>query len=273
MEALFMNLPSPIDIILNPVSLIVIGLYGLLIVWEALFPARPLPYIKYWKTKGIIAFFIYFFLSTYFPILWDTYLIQFQVFDLTVLGTYWGALIAFVIYQLGLYTWHRAMHKSDFLWRIFHQMHHSAERIDSYGAFYFSFMDMIGFTFLSSLCLVVVAGFTAEATTIFILVTTFFAIFQHTNIKTPQWLGYIVQRPEGHAYHHGRGIHANNYCDLSVIDMLFGTFTNPKEFVEATGFYDGASGKISEMLLFKDISTKQDEKQYSKESTYVEINN
>ncbi|HEX9600999.1 MAG TPA: sterol desaturase family protein, partial [Mariniflexile sp.] len=166
-----MNLPSPIDIILNPVFFIVIGLYGLLIVWEALFPARPLQYIKNWKIKGIIAFFIYFFLSTYFPILWDAYLMQFQVFDLTILGTYWGALIAFVIYQLGLYTWHRAMHKSDFLWRIFHQMHHSSERMDSYSAFYFSLMDMIGFTFLSSLCLVVVAGFTAEATTIFILAT------------------------------------------------------------------------------------------------------
>src|SRR5690606_25684659 len=181
MTNLLMNLPSPIDVILDPISLMVIGLYGLLILWEALFPARPLPYVKYWKTKGIIAFFIYFFLSTYLPILWNTYLLPFQVFDLTVLGTFWGALIAFVIYQLGLYAWHRTMHKSDTLWRVFHQMHHSAERIDSYGAFYFSYMDMIGFTFLSSLCLVVVAGFTAEATTLFILTTTFFAIFQHTN--------------------------------------------------------------------------------------------
>lgn len=257
MKTILLNLPNPIDVILDPISLIVIGLYLLLILWESSFPARQLPYIKYWKMKGIIAFFIYFFLSTYLPIIWNTYLVELQVFDLTVLGTFWGALIAFFIYQIGLYTWHRTMHQNDTLWRVFHQMHHSAERIDSYGAFYFSLMDMVGFTFLSSLCLVVVAGFTAEATTIFILTTTFFAIFQHSNIKTPQWLGYIVQRPEGHAYHHGRGIHTNNYCDLSIIDMAFGTFSNPKDFVEANGFYDGASSKISEMLQFKDISSNQ----------------
>jgi sterol desaturase/sphingolipid hydroxylase (fatty acid hydroxylase superfamily) len=35
--------------------------------------------------------------------------------------------------------------KSNILWRIFHQMHHSAERLDTYGAFYFSPYDMIGF--------------------------------------------------------------------------------------------------------------------------------
>lgn len=27
------------------------------------------------------------------------------------------------------------MHKSDFLWLTFHQMHHSAERLDTYGTF------------------------------------------------------------------------------------------------------------------------------------------
>jgi len=37
------------------------------------------------------------------------------------------------------------------LWRGFHQMHHSAERVDAFGAFYFSPLDIIGFTMLSSL--------------------------------------------------------------------------------------------------------------------------
>ena len=37
-------------------------------------------------------------------------------------------------YEAGTYVWHRSMHSSNALWRIFHQMHHSAERIDSFGA-------------------------------------------------------------------------------------------------------------------------------------------
>lgn len=183
MKEVLMNLPSPIDLLIDPISLIVFGIYGVLMSWEALFPARPLPKMKYWKLRGLISFGVFFFLSSYLPLLWDGYLAEYQLLDFTALGTYWGALAALVIYELGLYIWHRSMHNSDLLWKVFHQMHHSAERMDSYGAFYFSPMDMIGFTFLGSLCLVVIAGFTPEATTLFILGTTFLGIFQHSNIK------------------------------------------------------------------------------------------
>ncbi len=74
-------------------------------------------------------------------------------------------------------------------------------------------------------------------------------MFQHTNVRTPQWLGYFVQRPESHSHHHERGVHARNYSDLPVFDMLFGTFHNPRGFAPATGFYDGASARIIDMLL------------------------
>lgn len=257
MENLFVNLPTPLELILDPISYVVYGIYSALIIWEAIFPARRLPKIKYWRLKGFLAFTLFFFLSSYLPMIWDTYLIKYQVFDLTILGTAWGALVGVLLYEFGVYVWHRSMHKSDSLWKIFHQMHHSAERMDSYGAFYFSPMDMIGFTFLGSLCLVVIAGFTAEATTWIILITTFLAIFQHSNIKTPVWIGYFIQRPEAHAIHHAKGIHAYNYSDISFFDIVFGTFKNPKGYEHEAGFYQGASEKVGEMLLFKDISKSE----------------
>ncbi|WP_205164639.1 MULTISPECIES: sterol desaturase family protein [Arenibacter] len=257
MENFISQLPTPIDLIFDPISYIVFTMYGALMLWEALFPARELPKIRFWKLKGMLAFAFFFFLSSYLPILWDSHLANYQVFDLTGLGAFWGAIVGILIYELGLYVWHRTMHNSDTLWKVFHQMHHSAERVDSYGAFYFSPMDMIGFTFLSSLSLVVIAGFTPEATTLFILGTTFLSIFQHSNIRTPLWLGYIIQRPEAHAVHHARGIHAFNYSDIPVFDMLFGTFLNPKHYEYEAGFYNGASEKVKEMLLFKDISEAQ----------------
>ena len=133
-------------------------------------------------------------------------------------------------------------------------MHHSAERIDSFGAFYFSPLDMIGFTFIGSLTLVLVAGFTPEATTYIILITTFLAIFQHSNIRTPVWLGYIVQRPESHSLHHAKKVHRYNYADLPIFDIIFGTFKNPKGYKYEAGFYPGASNRIKDMLLFRDIS-------------------
>lgn len=126
-------------------------------IWEALFPARPLPVVKYWKLKGLIFFAFFFYLSSYLPILWDEYLSTYQLLDLTSLGTIGGAIAGVLIYQFGVYVWHRSMHKNHVLWRVFHQMHHSAERMDTYGAFLFSPMDMIGFTALGSLLLVLVA--------------------------------------------------------------------------------------------------------------------
>jgi sterol desaturase/sphingolipid hydroxylase (fatty acid hydroxylase superfamily) len=82
----------------------------------------------------------------------------------------------------------------------------------------------------------------------------FLAVIQHMNIRTPQWLGYLVQRPESHSVHHGRGIHHYNYSDLPLFDIVFGTFRNPKEFVTVSGFYDGASAKVPQILVFKDIA-------------------
>lgn len=36
--------------------------------------------------------------------------------------------------------------------------------------------------------------------------------------------------------------------------MLFGTFRNPKTMNEEAGFYDGASSRVGEMLLGRDVS-------------------
>ena len=257
-------MPNPIEILLDPLSLIIIAMYIGLMIWEAVFPARELPDLPGWKIKGLISFGVFFYLSSYLPLLTDPYLEKFRLFDLTGLGAIGGAAAGILIYEFGLYLWHRSMHGSDFLWRTFHQMHHSAERLDTYGAFFFSPMDMIGFTLLGSICFALLIGITPQAITVVLLITNFLAIFQHANINTPHWLGYIVQRPEAHAYHHAMGIHRNNYSDLSIFDILFGTFYNPKTFENETGFYPGASNKIGDMLRFKDVSRPLAEEQAAK---------
>jgi sterol desaturase/sphingolipid hydroxylase (fatty acid hydroxylase superfamily) len=246
-------MPTPLQILLDPVSLTVLGLYGVLILLEALFLARPLPRVQGWKTRALVVFVFYFYLSSYLPLLWGDTLAQYRLLDLEALNPLVGAGIGVLVYELLVYVWHRTMHRVHWIWRSFHQMHHSAERLDSYGAFYFSPLDIVGFALLTSLSLTVV-GLSAQAVTYFLYATTFLAVFQHTNIRTPQWLGYIVQRPESHSVHHGRGIHQYNYSDLPVFDILFGTFRNPKEFVSEAGFYDGASAKVPAILVFRDIA-------------------
>ena len=256
LEKLF-NLPTPLQIIIDPASIIVISIFFILMIAEELFPGRTLPYIKFWKLKGVSAFIIYFFLSSYLPLIWNETVSNYQIFNLSSLGNIWGAILALLLYEFGVYIWHRAMHKNNVLWRVFHQMHHSAERVDAYGAFFFSPMDMIGFTILTSLAMVWICGFTTQATIYAIYGATFLAVIQHANIKTPQWMGYIFQRPESHSMHHAKGIHAYNYSDLPLFDILLGTFRNPSEFSKETGFYLGASNKISDMILFKDINSEK----------------
>lgn len=251
-------MPTPIDILLDPVSLWILGIYLALILWEALFPARRLPAVPFWRLKGIFAFLIFFYLSSYLPLWYAAWLPATQLINLGSMPVALAVVTGILVYELGMYVWHRAMHRNNYLWRIFHQMHHSAERLDTYGAFFFSPFDMIGFTVLGTVCFSLILGLPAQAITIVLLVTNFFSIFQHANIKTPVWMGYIVQRPESHAVHHGRGIHAWNYSDLPLFDILFGTFRNPPEYVEKTGFYQGASAKIRDMLLFKEVDKYAD---------------
>ena len=246
-------MPTPLEILLDPVSLYIIGLYALLILWEAVFPARKLPKIPYWHVKGIASFFFFFYLSTYLPLWYAQWLPSTQLLDLTEMNVVIATVIGILIYELGMWAWHWSMHKSNTLWRVFHQMHHSAERLDTYGAFYFSPFDMIGFTLLGTVCFSFIMGLPAQSITFVLLITNFFSIFQHANIKTPLWLGYIVQRPESHAIHHAKGVHAYNYSDLPLFDILFGTFRNPRRYVNETGFYEGASSRIADMLMFKEI--------------------
>lgn len=77
--------------------------------------------------------------------------------------------------------------------------------MDAVGAFWFSPLDMIGWTVLFSLSMTLI-GFTPEAVTLRLLASTFLTVFQHSNIRPPRWLGFIAQRPESHSRHHARGI-------------------------------------------------------------------
>ncbi len=248
-------MPTPIEILSDPISFSVLVTYFGLALAEALFPGRELPTVRGWRILGTLSFFAFFFLSTYLPMFWDEALAAHTLLDLRELSLPIQIAAALLVYELGLYTWHRTMHRTSVLWRLFHQQHHSAERLDVAGAFWFSPLDMVGWTAIGSLAMVLVLGLDPRAATATILFTTFLGIFQHANLRTPRWLGYLIQRPESHTVHHARGIHDRNFADLPLIDMIFGTFENPAGYEHETGFYEGASARVLEMWRFKDISS------------------
>jgi sterol desaturase/sphingolipid hydroxylase (fatty acid hydroxylase superfamily) len=217
-------------------------------------PARAFPRLRFWRIKGALYFVLYLALATLVPQTVDRWLGPLQLFDANGLGLGVEIVLAVLALELVSYGWHRAMHRVPFLWRWFHQMHHSAERVDVFGAFLFHPFDVVGFSVMGSVALVLLVGVSPAAAGLANVIVFATVVFGHTNVRTPRWLGYFVQRPENHGVHHQRGVHAYNYADLSIVDIVFGTFQNPETWKEPAGFYDGASQRVGEMLIGRDVS-------------------
>ena len=85
-------------------------------------------------------------------------------------------------------------------------------------------------------------------------VGAFYGMFQHLNVRTPSWVGVLIQRPESHGHHHELGVHARNYGDLPLWDILFGTFSNPAQFSGDVGFGGQTHRRLGTMLIGRDVS-------------------
>jgi sterol desaturase/sphingolipid hydroxylase (fatty acid hydroxylase superfamily) len=229
----------------------------LFVVLDFVRPARTFVKVRWWRLKGVAFFVLSMGISTVLPFLWADWVERHRLLNLTALGTLGGAAVGYVVSQLFAYWWHRLMHSSDFLWRWCHQMHHSAERVDIFGATYFHPFDIGMFTVVQALALNLVLGLSPSAAAVAGFIGLFYALFQHANIRTPRWLGVLIQRPESHGVHHQRGVHGFNYGDFPLWDMLFGTFRNPAAWQAEAGFYDGASRRVGAMLIGRNLAPGQ----------------
>jgi sterol desaturase/sphingolipid hydroxylase (fatty acid hydroxylase superfamily) len=236
-----------------------IGLIPGLILIDWAIRGRKHDSTRFWRLRAALVTIATFYIAGYVAVFWGTLLGDFHLVDGSGLGTWAGAAVGILVYELGHYWYHRAAHEFDWLWRAGHQMHHSAENLDAFGAYYLHPVDTFNFTTISSFVFFPLLGLSIEAGVIAAFFLTFNAMFQHMSLRTPRWLGYIIQRPESHSVHHGKGIHRFNYSDLPLWDIVFGTFRNPENFQEEHGFYQGASARIPEMLAFRDVSTPQAE--------------
>ena len=140
------------------------------------------------------------------------------------------------------------------LWRGFHQMHHSPQRVDIAGSLVFHQTEIVVQTLLQLGITVIVLGLDPLAAALTGYFIAFNSFFQHWNVRTPQCIGYLIQRPEAHCVHHRRGFHYYNFADLTLWDMLFGTFRNPREFHGECGFDAGADREMGAMLAFADVN-------------------
>ncbi len=138
-------------------------------------------------------------------------------------------LVAFLAFDLWMYTWHRLNHRVPFFWR-FHRVHHSDSAMDVTTSTRFHFGEII----LSSLLRVpVIALLGLQMHEIAIYEVMMFTViqFHHANIALPEkvdrFLRLFIVTPFMHKVHHSRWQPEtdSNYASfLSIWDRLFRSF-------------------------------------------------
>ena len=155
------------------------------------------------------------------------------------------------------YWWHRIRHANGF-WVIFHQVHHSPQRIEALTSFYKHPVEILSDSLLIALLMYPLLG--ASLAGAFWL--NFFAAtgeyFYHSNIRSPKWMKYFIQTPELHSIHHQLDVHKYNYSDLPLWDKMFGTYKDTHEFAEHCGFPRNNERKLWKMMIFKDVYNDKD---------------
>ncbi|MDJ0788686.1 MAG: sterol desaturase family protein [Myxococcota bacterium] len=189
---------------------------------------------------------------------WDAWMKQHQLFSGAGLGTLGGAAVGYLAITFVYYWWHRARHEVPVLWRWLHQLHHSPGRLQVMTSFYKHPLEVLANGVLSSAILYLGVGLAPAAAGLAVLLTGLAELFYHWNVRTPRWLGFLIQRPESHCVHHQRGRHSGNYADLPLWDWLFGTLHNPHHFDADCGFDGDREQRLGDMLRGIDVNASED---------------
>ena len=225
----------------------------LFVVLERKFPGRELPETRGWYVRSIAINIAQIALIGLGGITWNKYFRAQSVFHLgdwsspPVEGLAYWFIGTFVFYW-----WHRLRHANGF-WLVFHQVHHSPKRIEVLTSFYKHPVEIMADSILTGVLIYYLLGGTAVAGAW----TSFFGAsgeyFYHSNIATPKWIGYFIQRPEHHSIHHQLDVHKYNYGDITWWDRLFGTFKEAEDFAPDCGFPNENETKVWDMMRFKDV--------------------
>lgn len=225
---------------------------------EWLIPAQRLEKRSGWWLRAILLNSVQLALVFIAGTAWDRWLQSISLFKSETLFGFTGSIMfAYLTITFVYYWWHRIRHENSFLWRWIHQIHHSPRRIEIITSFYKHPLEIIINSILTSSILYVLLGLSPEAGAITVAITGVAELLYHWNIRTPYWIGFIFQRPESHRIHHQECWHRNNFSDLPIWDMLFGTFQNPRQLEHPCGFTGDKEYQFFAMLSGVDVHKRK----------------
>jgi sterol desaturase/sphingolipid hydroxylase (fatty acid hydroxylase superfamily) len=240
---------------------VLIAIAGGFFVVERLWPANALPRVRAWWPRVIFVNVIQVGIILLAGLTWDRWLQDVSIFSLREAfgesrgGLLAQGLIAYFVSTFVYYWWHRWRHESKFFWRLCHQLHHSPARIELVTSFYKHPVEITLNSLLSAGILYTLLGCSPVAGAVYTFLTAVAEYFYHWNIRTPHWLGRLVQRPESHRVHHQFNHHTHNYADLPLWDALFGTYRNPLTSPSRCGYEDWREDRFDDILAFRDVHT------------------
>jgi sterol desaturase/sphingolipid hydroxylase (fatty acid hydroxylase superfamily) len=224
---------------------------------ERLWPANALPRVQNWWGRILLVNVIQALILVLAGITWDRWMQGASLIQLRDrLPDFPSALLTYFVLTFIYYGWHRIRHESQFFWRLCHQLHHSPARIEVFTSFYKHPVEITLNSLLSSAIAYPLMGCSVAAAAQMTFLTAIAEFFYHWNIRTPRAVGYFIQRPESHRIHHQYRHHTQNFADLPIWDMLFGTFRNADQPVARCGFDDWREDRFEDMLAFRDVHTQ-----------------
>jgi sterol desaturase/sphingolipid hydroxylase (fatty acid hydroxylase superfamily) len=232
---------------------VVVGLGVLMLCVERLAPGRAWPRVSGWWIRAIVLNVVQAGVVWLAGIAWDRWMQRHRPWSADGLGLVGGALVGYVAVTFVYYWWHRWRHEVPFLWRWLHQLHHSPQRIEVITSFYKHPVEIAVNGLLSSAILYLGVGLAPDAAALAIFLTGAAELFYHWNVRTPWWLGFVMQRPESHCVHHQAGLHSFNFADVPLWDWMFGTLRNPRAWESRCGFDPERERRLGDMLRGRDV--------------------
>src|SRR5258708_25153797 len=144
--------------------IIIFSVFGFCFLIERLIPGWKLPEVPTWTIRVLAVNFIQLGIVTLAGFTWEKWLSGWSVFHLSNhVSNIGGGIIAYFIATFIFYWWHRWRHTVDFLWKGFHQIHHSPQRIEVLTSFYKHPLEMIANSIIGSLLVYALLGLSVEA--------------------------------------------------------------------------------------------------------------
>lgn len=240
---------------INPFVVIFIGL-SIAVILEKLFPRTKLPYKEGWILRALVLNAIQLAVVLIGSHTWEIWLEGHSLFKLPW-TPFWNGVFAYMVMTYVFYWWHYVRHENNFLWLATHQVHHSPVRIEAITSFYKHPLEIILNSWIVTVVTCPILGLDTQTNAWLIIFQGLAEFFYHLNVSTPYWVGYFIQRPEMHLFHHKEDSQFTwNYGDISLWDLLNGTWFNPSDSEVKkvrTGFSKNRETQLVDMLRWKNV--------------------